>query len=111
SRGQQLSCPRSGVDHVHLPTTAQSDPEVSNCLVRDPRMSCSLTRYNAQRSRGQQLSRPRSVVDHVPIPATTHSNPDVSNCLVQDPGLIMFIYLLQRTAIQRSVIFSSKIRG
>src|SRR5207237_1050480 len=136
SRGQQLSHPRSVIEHVHLLSTTNSTPEVSNCLMRDPELimftyvlqrtaiqrsaivsskirgwSCSLTSYNVQRSRGEQLSHPRSGVDHVHLRSTTHSDPEVSNCLIQDPWLMMFTYLLQRTAIQRSAIVSSKIRG
>src|SRR5207237_2877735 len=101
---------RTVVDPVHLPTTTPSDPEVSNWLVREPwsilftyllqhpaiqrsaigssenrGRSCSLTRYNTQRSRCQQLARPRTVVDPVKLLATTPSDPDVSNWLAPEP--------------------------
>ena len=42
ARGQQLSRRRLVVGPVHLLPTTISEPEVSNCLVAEPWLSCSL---------------------------------------------------------------------
>src|SRR5437868_4157972 len=136
SRCQQQSHPRTVVGHVHLPPTPLSDPDFSNTLIpqswfvmftyhlqhsaiqrsatvssQNRDWSCSLTRYNSQRSRGQQQSHPRTVVGHVHLTPTTLTDPDVSNSLIPEPWLVMFTYLLHHSAIQTSATRSSPNRG
>src|SRR5205807_10123704 len=52
ARGQQLPCPGTAVDPVHLPTTTLSEPEVSNCLVPEPPLI--LFTYPLQHSASQR---------------------------------------------------------
>src|SRR5437588_440447 len=50
--GQQFSHPRSVVDHVHLPPTTLSEPEVSNCLL--PELWLIMFTYHLQHSASQR---------------------------------------------------------
>src|SRR5437868_2182328 len=52
ARGQQLPRPRTVVDHVHLPPTTLSEPEVSNCLV--PELWLIMFTYKLQHSASQR---------------------------------------------------------
>src|SRR5207302_9416467 len=110
---EHIPSPAPHLRSILFPYTPQHSPSQRSSIAspRTPGLSCSLTSYNTQRARDQQLPCPRTAVDPVHLPTTTLSKPEVSNCLVPEPRLILFTYLLQHSASQRSAIALSPNRG